>query len=224
VLELSGAVLGGSVAASATAAEQERSDTEIRGWVLEDKQSEVADRVGVVEEFQHRGMNLCNDGKVYRCRTCEDFEFHLLVTRGALVPKAGDVYRFESTGRESGCGNFQVRLLESPACEDVDGLSRETSKGDAETTSGIEREPTVDTEEPSTASTSDLDTESEPGDTDGPTRSATETRRRPTTGSTETDPATVEAAPESEEDVATGSIAPPTQLDPDTANETNETG
>lgn len=225
LLELGGAILGGSAAAGAAGADRAQSDTVIRGWVMEDERRKIADRVGVVEEFQHRGLNLCNDGKVYRCRTCEGFEFHLLVTRGASVPTAGDTYRFESTDRESGCGNFQVRLREATGCEDdtvraetndsrtetTDGESGELSPDRAETTTQRQSgkgaqggSDAVDTSSEASGTVSEIDTVSE--------NSKTTATEAPTTTASETTPATsatVEPPTESDTEAAAGSTAEP---------------
>ncbi|WP_135807053.1 hypothetical protein [Halorussus marinus] len=228
VLELGGAVLGGGFATGTTGADQAQFEAEIQGWVIRGDRTEITGRVSVVEAFQHRGMNLCNDGKVYRCRTCERVAFYLLVANGASEPTPGDRYRVESTGEESRCGNVRVRLRAGAECGDSGGTPENTS-----TRSDGDGPESQSTEEPETRSADGRTTtgDPEPPSTDDPETTTTDDPEPPSTtveadsetapAGEQADPATTDAAARTTPEPAPAPTSEATRLPTDTETTTD---
>lgn len=190
VLESSGAVLGGVFTTDSQDLLGQNLDSAIEGWITKGNRTAIAERRATVESFRHTGSSLCNDGDVYACRTCTDVEFYLLVPSGRSQPSVGETYRFDPTGRNNRCGNFQVELSEADSC----GSSAETSTTTDTTTKVGESADTTTTAESSADTTTEptSTTEASADTTEEPTDTTTAT---PTTTETPTD-TTTEAATE----------------------------
>lgn len=158
VLALSGAAFGLSPTDSQTTTSTD--EPVVDGWVTKGRKSRIAAHKAVVEDIEDPGSTLCNGGELYRCRTCSGDAFYLLVGFGTPQPSVGDVYRFDPTGNDNWCGNFEVRLSETGPCESAVGATAEGTAGSK--SAGAETETTTtETTETTTTETTTTETDGE---------------------------------------------------------------
>jgi hypothetical protein len=166
VLKCSGALLGGIFTTDSHWLLAQNADSVTEGWITKGDQTEIADKRATIQSFQHTGSSLCNDGEVYKCQTCTDIEFYLLVPSDSLQPTVDETYRFSLTEKNNRCGNFQVELFEANPCAIAaeTTLTMETSTGAPTTTEEPTDTTTTTTTETSTNTTTTTDTTEEPTD------------------------------------------------------------
>lgn len=161
VLESSGAVLGGVLATDSRWLLAQNFEAVTEGWITKGDQTEIGDERATIQSFQHTGSSLCNDGDVYKCQTCTDVEFYLLVPSNSPQPTVDETYRFSPTEENNRCGNFQVELFEANPC----GIAAETistmETSTNTTTTTEEPTDTTTTTETSTDTTTDTTTTTE---------------------------------------------------------------
>lgn len=181
VLGAASAVFGTGSVSNLWAQDPDTSRRGITGWVTQGSPSDVSGQKGVVETFRYSGSSLCNDGSVYRCRTCAGAEFYLLVPTNGPQPTAEITYRFVPTGETNVCRNFQVTLFDADPCETATSATADATAAEAppptettttatETTEETTTEETptdTTTEEPTTDTATDTTTE-EPSTEDAP--------------------------------------------------------
>jgi Zn finger protein HypA/HybF involved in hydrogenase expression len=178
VLESSVAVLG-SISVTDSHRLLQSFDSTIEGWVTKGDQTAIAGEKAVIESFRHIGSSLCNDGKVYECRTCAGVEFYLLVPSDSSQPTVDATYRFSPTGRENGCENFQVELSGASSCESAESTTTTEDPAEATTTeTTTETTTTETTTEESSDTTTETTTEKS---SDTTTETTTETPDSTTT-------------------------------------------
>lgn len=172
VLKLSAGVLGGGSASRSRQFLGQRSDPTVEGWITKGDEATIAETRATIESFRHSGSSLCNDGDVFKCRTCSGVEFFLLVPSESSQLTVGETYRFSPTGKENTCGNFQVGLFEANPC----GRSAEpTVRSDAPATETTTTETTTETPTETTTETTTTETTTTETTTDTTTTSTTET-------------------------------------------------
>lgn len=213
VLESSGAVLGGVFTTDSRDLFGQNLDSAIEGWITKGNRTAIAERRATVESFRHTGSSLCNDGDVYACRTCTDVEFYLLVPSGRSQPSVGETYRFDLTGRNNRCGNFQVKLSEADSC----GSSAETPTT-TDTTTRVEE--SADTPTPAEAS---ADTTTEPTSTTEASADTTEEPTDTTTATSAETPTTTEAPTDTPTTTETATETTTTTETPTETTTTRET-
>ncbi len=155
-----------------------QTEPRIYGWITKGNKTDITDQEATIEKRLYRGMTQCNDGDVFKCRTCTDVTYFLLVPADSTHPTVGETYRFSLTGDTTRCGNFRVRLSNATTCNPT----RESTMTDSPTST----EPTTTTTETTTTDATTTDTTTrettttEPTATDTPTRETTTTDADPT--------------------------------------------